>query len=253
VAFNYDFPSDTPSAEEINFDDPAAFSNADLANYNSGLEKLKHARPLGGRAGAEGMTQDAGLTPEEKAAVSKYADLAPNWQTPEGSTSDQPKWQQDGHDATYKPESNYTGLGDGATTPEVPAPVAGGEEGRGDLVVNTEAIKTFRQNLGQLQEILAKTQGNVEGMAPIKPGYFGLGGAMYRAIIGDGGAPGLQKNTGDFLHNTVNTFEKLMTDIDTMIKEYDTTEELSTLSAEKLNQAFDDAFTAMGTMSTPTA
>jgi hypothetical protein len=131
--------------------------------------------------------------------------------------------------------------------------VAGGEEGKGDLVVSTEAIKTFRSNLAELQAILVKTQSNVENMAPIKPGYFGLGGSMYRAITGDKGAPGLQKSTGDFLHNAVNAFEKLMTDIDAMVKQYDSVEEMSTLTAEKLNKEFDDAFKAMGALSSPTA
>jgi hypothetical protein len=55
-------------------------------------------------------------------------------------------------------------------------------------------------------------------------------------IIGDGGTPGLQGNTTRFLYGTVSTFDKLMTDIDAMVKEYDSAEELSTLSAGRLEE-----------------
>jgi hypothetical protein len=43
-----------------------------------------------------------------------------------------------------------------------------------------------------------------------------------------------------------------MTDIDAMVKEYDTAEELSTLGADKLNKAFDDAFSSINNLGNPT-
>jgi hypothetical protein len=233
-----------PTPEQINKADPAAFSNTELADYNSAIAKLK--QPTGNpRTDLNSPGLDT-LTPDERAAYDKYTGtLMLHWK---GSVLDSsaPTWQ--GQDEKYQPDVNYTGLSDVGTAPDVPPPVAGGEEGKGDLVVSTEAIKTFRSNLEKLQKILATTQSNVEGMGPIKPGYFGLGGSMFRAIIGDKSVPGLQRTTGDFLHNAVNAFEKLMTDIDAMAKQYDTVEEMSTLTAEKLNKEFDDAFSAVGAL-----
>jgi hypothetical protein len=242
-----------PNAEQINKADPAAFSNQELADYSSAFAKLKQAN--GGKdPDPDNPYADAGwrtLSQPELDAYNKYTnDLRINWKGPPPDKV-APDW--DGRDEKYQPDSNYTGLSDDGKAPDVPPPVAGGEEGKGDLVVSTDAIKTFRSNLEELQAILVKTQSNVENMAPIKPGYFGLGGSMYRAITGDKGAPGLQKSTGDFLHNAVNAFEKLMTDIDAMVKEYDSVEEMSTLTAEKLNKEFDDAFKAMGALSSPTS
>ncbi|MDT5044055.1 MAG: hypothetical protein QOE51_5040 [Actinoplanes sp.] len=242
-----------PTPEQINKYDPAAFSNADLANYNSGFAKLKQANG-GNDPSPDVYSGDLQgwdkLTKQEQDAYLKYTDdLSQNWKGPPPDKV-APDW--DGRDDKYNPDTSYTGLSDDGNAPVVPPPVAGGEEGKGDLVVSTDAIKTFRSNLEKLQKILVTTQSNVENMAPIKPGYFGLGGSMYRAIIGDK-APGLQKTTGDFLHNAVNAFEKLMTDIDKMVKQYDSVEEMSTLTAEKLNKEFDDAFQAMGTLSKPSA
>lgn len=243
-----------PTPEQIHKDDPNAYSSHEVDLYHSAHDKLIDANNRTTPAMANrGQHADAHLTVEEQTAWDKYTDdLMVNWKAPvAGST---PTWQQDGQDPNYHKDTNYTGLNGGATAPELPPPVAGGEDGKGaDLIVNTEAIKTFRGNLEKLHDILLNTQTKVEAMPPIKPGYFGLGGSMYRAIIGTDGAPGLQKNTGDFLHSTVTTFEKLMADIDKMILDYDTAEELSTLSAEKLNKAFEDAFTAMGNLGSPTA
>jgi hypothetical protein len=239
-----------PTPEQINKEDPKSFSDTELADYNSAIKKLDYANAHT-PAGKDRMAPDAHLTDSERAAFDKYNDdLKLKWEAPI-SNSD-PTWSADGHDKTYDPHKSYTGGGDGAAKPDLPPPVAGGEEGKGDLVVNTEAIKTFRGNLSKLQEVLATTQTNVEQMPAIKPGYFGLGGSMYRAVIGDSSLPGLQTNTSTFLHGTVNTFEKLMTDIDAMVKEYDSAEELSTLGADKLNKAFDDAFSSINNLGNPT-
>lgn len=244
-----------PSPELINKEDPKSFSDQELKDYNSAIKKLDDAHNHGHATRDGWVSPSANLTDAEQAAFDKYADnLEMNWKAPISNSS--PTW--DGHDQSYDPNKTYTTnpdgtpTGDGVTPPEVPAPVAGGEEGRGDLVVNTDAISTFRGNLAKLQQVLATTQTDVENMPAIKPGYFGLGGTMYRTVIGDSGAPGLQANTSEFLHGTVNTFDKLMTDIDTMVKQYNTAEDLSTLSADKLNKVFDDAFTSINNLGTPT-
>jgi hypothetical protein len=251
VANSYPYPS----PEMINKEDPKSFSDQELKDYNSAIKKLDDAHNHGHNTKDGWVSADAHLTDSEKAAFDKYSDnLELNWKAPISNSS--PTW--DGHDQTYDPNKTYTtnpdgtASGDGTTAPKLPPPVAGGEEGRGDLVVNTKAIADFRSNLTQLQQVLASTQTEVENMPAIKPGYFGLGGTMYRTVIGDSGSPGLQANTSQFLHGTVNTFDKLMTDIDAMVKQYDTAEELSTLSADKLNKAFDDAFTSINNLGNPT-
>jgi hypothetical protein len=249
VSVSNSYPYPTP--EQINKEDPKSFSDQELKDYNSAIQKLDEAHKHGHNTKDGWVSPDANLTGPEQAAFDKYANnLEMNWKAPLSSSD--PTWDG-GADKTYDPNKSYTGNGDGTTNPDLPPPVAGGEDGKGaDLVVNTEAIKTFRTNLGELQKVLATTQTNVENMPAIKPGYFGLGGTMYRAVIGDSGAPGLQVNTSTFLHGTVNTFDKLMTDIDAMVKEYDTAEELSTLGADKLNKAFDDAFSSINNLGNPT-
>ena len=241
-----------PTPEEINKEDPKSFSDQELKDYNSAIDKLEKANnSSSGRAESLGLHKDAGLTDSEEAAFDKYTDdLMYDWKVPLSNSA--PTWAQDGHDETYKPSGEYSTVKpEDPKEPGLPPPVAGGEEGDGNLVVNTDAIKTFKDNLKKLQDVIGTTQKDVEGMKKIKPGYFGMGGTMYRAICGDKGAPGLQENTATFLHGTVNTFDKLMTDIDAMTKEYVSVDELNSLTAEKLNKEFDDAFSAMGNLGQP--
>ena len=243
-----------PTPEQINHDDPKSFSDAELSAYHSAIEKLTEANNHNNNPN---RTVDAHLTSEEQAAFDKYTqDLELHWQAPPGAV--EPDWAGSGQNGQYQEGTTYVGpngspaLGETINKPPVPDPVAGGEEGKGDLVVNTEAIKTFKANLGELQKILADVQSKVNGMEPIRPGYFGLGGSMFKAITGSSGAPGLKDNTEQFLHHSVNTFEKLMADIDAMVKEYDTAEELSTATTEQMNKVFEDAFGSYNDLGSPT-
>ena len=233
-----------PTPETINKFDPAKFSNAELAAYNSAHEKLTEAN---NRNNNPNRSVDAHLTTEEQAAWDKYTDdLMLHWQAPPGAV--EPDWTGSGQHSQYQENTTYVGpngspaLDVKVKPPTVPAPVAGGEEGNGELVVNTVALNTFRTNLADLQKILVEVRTQVNGMEPIRPGYFGLGGSMFKAITGSSQAPGLKDNTEQFLHHSVNTFEKLMTDIDKMVKEYDSAEELSAATAEQMAKVFDDAF-----------
>jgi len=243
-----------PTPEQINKADPKSFSDAELAAYNSALEKLTDAN---NRTTNPDNPVDAHLTTEEDAAFDKYTqDLELHWQAPPGAV--EPDWTGSGQHSQYQDNTVYVGP-DGSQAldvkinpPTVPAPVAGGEEGNGELVVNTVALNTFRTNLAELQKILVDVRTQVNGMAPIRPGYFGLGGSMFKAITGSSGAPGLKDNTEQFLHHSVNTFEKLMTDIDKMVKEYDSAEELSAATAEQMAKVFDDAFGSFTDLGSPT-
>ena len=227
--------------EKINLENPELFSDDELAAYQRADEKFDHSQ-----TSARGAWTPPDLTDQEQAAWDKYnGELLPTWKSHwDHVDTVGPPWEQAGKDATYDPGKSYFADGKGEPTtsaPTVPAPVAGGENAPGgELIVNTDAIKDFQKNVTSLQDLLVSTQRLVEQMPAIKPGYFGLGGGLYRAIIGDKSAPGLKENTAGFLHGAVNSFEKLKKDLDTMVSEYNSAELSSTLTAAKLKDLFED-------------
>lgn len=104
------------------------------------------------------------------------------------------------------------------------------------VTVSTAALTTFRDNMAELAKIVATQYASVKTV-DIKPGTFGAG-----AYISDAIQKGLRNDTLRFLQSVQETLAYIQTDINTLITNYDTTEERMAMDGQALNNLFNNAW-----------
>lgn len=118
----------------------------------------------------------------------------------------------------------------------MPPPIkAPGGDGK-DLVVSTTALRRFAANVKILEDLVLAEYRSVSTVN-VRPGTFGAAARISSAV-----QVGLRNDTLGFLRSVAETFGFIRADIDKLVKEFDTAEEWSKLSAQQLNAAFQDSF-----------
>ncbi|MEV5543059.1 hypothetical protein AB0L13_40190 [Saccharopolyspora shandongensis] len=151
-----------------------------------------------------------------------------------------PKYNEKGPDGTYKPPPIEV-----PPPPKVPGDSGDGKfKGPGKIAVNTQALKTFADNLDKIREDLLKpAKGKVKDL-DVKPGGFKLAYDLRHSITTGSGntdkglKTDLDQYTGDLdiqLANIRDEVRKLVTD-------YNNTEDLNKLGADKLNSIMTESF-----------
>jgi hypothetical protein len=179
---------------------------------------------------AWGTEYSAG-TPEEKATHDKVEQLVNEWKDGKPPTLSGNEPNPDTEMPEDKPKDP---LDDPAVLP--PPLNTSGEKG-GSVTVSTEALRQFAKNLKVLEDLVVKEHTAVKDVK-IAPGTFGAGVHISAAI-----QTGLRGDTLRFLQSVSETFTYIRADIETLITDYDSTEEWNGITAQQLNNVFNDAFT----------
>ena len=168
-------------------------------------------------------------TPEDKATHDKVEKLVTEYnesKTPPELTGN------DKIDTVEYPDKEPLG----PSTTGLPAVnVTSGDKGS-SVSVSTAALTKFSENLAELEKLVLAQYNEVNKVA-IKPGTFGAGVFLTEKI-----QKGLRNDTLHFLQSVRTTFGYIRADIQTLITNYDTTEERSSMTGEELNNMFYDAW-----------
>ncbi|OLR92195.1 hypothetical protein [Actinokineospora bangkokensis] len=135
-------------------------------------------------------------------------------------------------------ESTFQVNDDGVPPPPaVPGP---GADGGKDTRVNTAALQTFAENMTVLRGHLDKPLADLDGLF-VAPGTFAVANKV-RSAIGGGemGGKGLAKDTHEFIGNLQDALQLVTEAVGRMKTEYDSAEELNSMTSEKLNKNFSD-------------
>jgi hypothetical protein len=116
--------------------------------------------------------------------------------------------------------------------PKVPNE-GGGKSGKDGVAVSTEALRTFAKNIVMLRDAVVASSKYVKEV-DIRPGAFG-GAFQLKKDIQGSGSGGLRDDTYKYMTQVVvASLEQLEKDILKLAIDYDSTEELNKLEAEKL-------------------
>jgi hypothetical protein len=122
----------------------------------------------------------------------------------------------------------------------MPAPLNTADGSSNDVAVSTQALRDFANNLKVLEDLVTTEHSSVEQIA-IRPGTFGAGVFITTAI-----QQGLRNDTLNFLRSVGDTFRRVRADMETLITDYDSTEDRQKMTVQQLNNLFNDAFTDIG-------
>jgi hypothetical protein len=115
-----------------------------------------------------------------------------------------------------------------------------GEKGS-DVTVSTAALTKFSENIGTYRTHIDRALTAVKAV-DIRPGYFGAAANITTSVQGTDNAAGLKGDTEKFLNSVNALIYDLQADIGNLILDYDTTEERNGMTAQGLNQAFNETF-----------
>ncbi|MEU7906155.1 hypothetical protein [Actinoplanes sp. NPDC049118] len=109
-----------------------------------------------------------------------------------------------------------------------------GDAGSG-IQVNTDALRTFAKNLDELKKYVVLARDKVK-LVDARPGFFSDAAELKKNVSN------LKRDSELLLTGMAESFVDLQTDIGTLVKEYDTVEELNALSSEDLAAIFKESF-----------
>lgn len=134
---------------------------------------------------------------------------------------------------------------DTSTLGNVNPPKYDGSGGDGEVTVNTDALRQFSAFLDRLGEPLKTLKTDVDKVA-VHPGAFYQAFHLKNAVHSD---PSLQTNTSKVIAQTLDAFASIKQGITKLIAEYDSAEELNSVSAEDLKKVLSSASTIITKLS----
>ncbi|WP_258342259.1 hypothetical protein [Saccharopolyspora gregorii] len=211
-----------------------------------------------GSAAALGQISSPGETDD---SWEKYLDLKEEYKDDprfgeNGNAEDLPKPDGEGEgpneDTDYVDQLDW-GLGDDETPPGVEDPPKvpkydnEGKEGD-EVVVSTEALKTFAQNMLKLKAMITPAKDYVSDVE-ILPGAFANAYRLRDRVMGssgENGSAGLKTAIYDFLHNTERGFDFLEEDLARVLKEYAEAEDLNKVAGSDFDAIMAKAYSYIG-------
>ncbi|RKT86446.1 hypothetical protein SAMN05421805_10692 [Saccharopolyspora antimicrobica] len=206
----------------------------------------------------------AGGFSETDAAWSKYLEVkeeheddplfnedAKAEEIPPPDWDDGPQDGKDYHqDTPFKvPGTEETPVGE---VPDVPGDNGENKGGEKVIGVNTKALKVFADNVESLRDLIAKAKTKTDDV-DIKPGGFNLAYQMRGKIMGAENKAGLKNDVRSYLDELDITLRNVRDEVRKLVVDYDSTEELNKLTAEKLGTIMDDSFKFINSNSKPAA
>jgi hypothetical protein len=196
---------------------------------------------------AEQLVDSGTITEQEKETYFEWGTEYSTGSDAEKATYDKVEKLVDNYDQSRTPPTvpNQPGVDtaqypDGPPAPpkdtDMPAALNTSGGSGDDVSVSTEALRTFAKNLKLLEDLVNTEHTSVQSVA-IKPGTFGAGVYISNAI-----QKGLRGDTLSFLQSVGSTFTFIRADIETLIADYDSTEERQKITVQQLNNLFNDAF-----------
>ncbi|MGW4482244.1 hypothetical protein ACWEOE_00250 [Amycolatopsis sp. NPDC004368] len=164
--------------------------------------------------------------------------------TNDGSTIDHSNDNKNDHPTFHSPgDQSPTGVngkwipdnGQVTTPPPVPGK-DGAAGGKGDTVVNTEAMRTFAKNMQTLADGPLKDLPNQLDSIVLKPGVFATAQTkIVTQITGTGGARDTVRAT---IQDLVTSLHDLSEAVNKASKEYDEQDNANNMTADKYNEYF---------------
>ncbi|MFI5492928.1 hypothetical protein [Actinoplanes sp. NPDC051859] len=119
------------------------------------------------------------------------------------------------------------------------------------ISADQHALLGFKERITTLQDLLKPIRTEINTLL-VTPGSFGAGWNLSSAVNGDGTVAtadgvmdadgGLRAKLYGALKRIDNVFTDIKDDVDTVIKQYDTVEELNDLTSDQLNRLFRESF-----------
>ena len=205
------------------------------------------------------LNPSGGGFPEVDAAESKYQDVndkhgddpifSKDTSADKIPGADFDQNPQDGVDYGSKPPPGVAGVVDAPKVPDVPdVPGGGGDNaggGQGKISVNTQALKKFAENIDSLRQMIADAAKQTD-QVDVKPGGFNAAYQLRDKINGSGDkTPGLRNDVRLYMDKTNKTLEHIRDEVRKMVADYDKSEDLNKLNADKLNQIMNESFSAI--------
>jgi len=107
--------------------------------------------------------------------------------------------------------------------------------------IDTDVMETFSGNVLKLEKYLNDSLTEL-GKINLAPGIFGAGTNLYGVYVGKGEAQGLHGNVQAFIKSLKETFFDLRADVDTMVSDFKTSEEIAEMTTEQLEAVFKESF-----------
>jgi hypothetical protein len=113
------------------------------------------------------------------------------------------------------------------------------------VLVNTDALKQFAENLRWLITPLQQAKGRIEDVKLAPGGFFDAHELLTR-VIGAGDGQAIQPTTLTFLQNAIQAVTIAADELDQLASRYKTAEELNAATGKDLAQTIEDAKTYIG-------
>ncbi|MFI9009986.1 hypothetical protein ACIGNX_22415 [Actinosynnema sp. NPDC053489] len=134
----------------------------------------------------------------------------------------------------------------------VPPPPRKGVDGSGSTAVSTDALRVFAGNLRKLNELLTQALEKLRNV-DIAPGAFYDAQQMILKLRGSGSGgtgsgtlTGIVEPTAEFLKKAIEALEATAQSLEKLAHDYDTAEELNSLTSTKLAEHIQDAVDYIG-------
>jgi hypothetical protein len=138
---------------------------------------------------------------------------------------------------TGSPSDSFEGTD---KTPMPAAPSTDGSSGN-SIRIDTETLEKFANNVMLLDNVLDLALAEL-AKVNIAPGIFGAGTNLYGVYVGKGEAQGLHGNLLAFIKSLKETFYDIKADMDNMVLDYKTTEDIAEMTSDQLEAAFKETF-----------
>jgi hypothetical protein len=153
----------------------------------------------------------------------------------------------------YNPDDDYIPKKDSGFQPPSVNEYHGPDNKSHTLSVSTEAIEYFINELKSVADdgtgILLDARGDLNKL-DVKPGGFARAELMRQKVMGSqGGDPGLRGDTMDMLTTIHSALFNMQTDLQKMLKEYQSTEDFNTMTADQFGDVMGDAWGKVGNLS----
>lgn len=169
-------------------------------------------------------------------------------QFPEGEAKLQGRLSDPDHDWTtgryewseYK-DAKIPKVGDGPKTPTYDTT---GKAGKNGVSVNTDALRVFVKNMESLKNSVETAKEKLFVVPPdgLKPGQFGHAFKLWQSVDGD---MGIRPELNKLLNRVIDTFGQVIVNMNSLIENYDGTEDMNEMTAQQVQNEMSRAADAI--------
>ena len=241
--------------------DDTAKMNSTMALANGGVSQDEYdvLKNLAYRAGTENPDTikayadqtPSGYTQKELDVAYKYSNWANEFKGKPikvDSALEPGKAEPYNKDTHYAPPGAPTPDPKASNLPSVPNPPKPGEGADAGIGVDQNALRTFAGKLKQLQDLVRQIKTDVDGVT-ITPGNFGAGFALNAAVNGSANDPengGVKDKLSKSLERINQVLFDIQDDAEATAKQYDSIEDMNSMTADQLNKVFRESFSEVG-------